>query len=103
MRSSRRSPPVRCRLLAIISRALMAFLTHSCYFARAFQMLAVPEFESNEIPDHFAVIRGVACAMKIAELVDKFGAEIAALAGARIVQHVLHQRVEFRFLQKPES
>src|SRR5258708_39929392 len=66
-------------------------------------MLAVPELQRNEVPDHFSIEGRVAAAMHVHELVKNLRAEISSLASPRIAERILHQGFELGILQEPKS
>src|SRR5882724_7550161 len=67
-----------------------------------FEVLPMPEFKSNEIPENLAVEVRVFAAVKLQQMVQKRRAEVTALPGARIHQNVHNERFQPRILQKPE-
>src|SRR5713101_1297095 len=74
----------------------MSFTSPSLY------VLAVPQFEDNEVPDNLSIVFGVLFAMPANHLVKKRRLKIAPLASARIIEDVLHERFKPWVLQKPK-
>src|SRR5690242_4323933 len=64
-------------------------------------MLAVPKLQSYQVPNDFAVISKVSFAVKSRQAIIELRSKIAPLAGPRISQSILDQRLEPRILQQP--
>src|SRR5215470_84791 len=68
-----------------------------------FQMFAVPELESHEMPNDFTVVSQMPFAVQTGQLIEEGRAEIAALFGAGVRKRVVNQFIEFGILEQPNS
>src|SRR5467141_3163713 len=61
---------------------------------RAFEVLAMPEFKRNQIPKNVAVEVRILAAVELQQMIQKRGAEVTSLPGARIGQNFRNERFQ---------